>query len=362
MKISIPNKIRHLKFCRVVAGGKDAIDKDLYTRPLTYEQILPWIEAGGNYGVICGPITGVGAIDADHMEYVLAVENYLLQTFSVRSSTERKRHFYLIIKNFPVEKTNKISLVDPDDPDDPKKQGGDIRYGNFYLVGPGSIHPDTGKPYTVIDDVPIAEIEFGEIDALLSPYYKTSIVAAPGGIARGDYPLPIGCVLEYYKVAMGKVGKNGEMSGAHPVHGSQNGTNFGINIEKNVWCCRRCNSGGSVIHLVALLERLVDCVDIDGNLPDDIYDRVIAIIKEKFGVDLFFETRGPLNDTYNANIFTHMHKGYLRYCGPLGGWLFYNGKIWERDNTNFVKSLANQTYTQMLQNTPSWVPVITERD
>ena len=62
-----PNEKRHLWFPQAVTGSKDAIGKDLYTEPLSYERILPLIEVGGNYGVICGSV-GIGTIDVDHIE------------------------------------------------------------------------------------------------------------------------------------------------------------------------------------------------------------------------------------------------------------------------------------------------------
>jgi len=155
---------------------------------------------------------------------------------------------------------------------------------------------------------------------------------------------------------------NDEYSFPHPIHGSTSGTNFGVNIAKNVWYCRRCNSGGSVIHLVAMMESLIDCSSLSMPLPDDIRIQTIGIIKEKFGVDLWYETKVPLNDTYNANMFSKYNEKNLKYCESLGGWYFYNGQKWELDSTNKVRVFADDIYRKLTQETPFWVPTIFEGD
>jgi len=160
----IPKHIEHLKFLKVKKGIKEVHIKDWPKKSehhLSASEISPWVQEGNNYGVICGPISGIGIIDCDHKEYVMAVENNLPETFSVQSSSTSKIHFYFKFKNFPSR--SKIAVKDPDKPTDAKAQGGDIRNGNFYVIGPGSIHPDTKKPYTVIDNVPIAEIDYNDV-------------------------------------------------------------------------------------------------------------------------------------------------------------------------------------------------------
>jgi putative DNA primase/helicase len=300
-------------------------------------------------------------IDCDHPQYIDLVENFLPRTFSVRSSSDRKRHFYYIFINFPEGKT-KFSLIDPDNPEDKDLQGGDIRYGNYYVVGPGSIHPDTGKPYEVIDDVPIATVDYKEIFNLLHLYYKKKEGIAPKGMERRDYPLPISAVLEYYNVVM-KASSGGEYYCAHPIHGSESGgTNFGVNINKNVWCCRRCNSGGGVVHLVALLAKLIDCASLQFSIPDDIRIAALNIIKEEFGIDLRYEYQAPLNDTYNANIFAKTNSKLIRYCTTFKSWYVYDGQVWRKDETNLIRKMADDTYIKLTKETPYWVPTISDED
>jgi P4 family phage/plasmid primase-like protien len=355
----IPKNIRHLKFLSLKGKTKDAFQKGWPQNPelhLTAEKAEERIAKGDNYGVILGPLTGVGAIDCDHKVYIDAVTENFPETFSVQSSSDSKRHFYYIIKNFPKNKT-KISLIDPDNRTDASLQGGDIRNGNFYLVGPGSIHPISKKPYQVITDIPIAEIDFNDISDLLSDYFKSNLNATLPQQSRKSSPLPITTVLKHYNVSLPYVSGN-EISGPHPIHGSlSSGKNFGVNIENNVWCCRRCQSGGSIVHLVAMLEGLVECSALADIISDSVREQAIEIIKEKFDIELYYEIKLPLNDSYNANIFAKQHKDHIKFCSYFGGWLIYNGQIWDNDRINNVSVLANETYLSLIKETPAWVPV-----
>lgn len=275
--MQIPDNIKHLRFVRVLAGRKSAFEKEVYNKTLSAADIQPFIDRGENYGVVGGQITGVAMIDADHKEYVMAVENFLPETFSVRSSSDNKRHFYYYIKNFPKD-IHKISLINPDDP---TTQGGDIRFGNFYVVGPGSIHPDTHMPYRVMTDMPIATIDFEDVDGLLKEYYKKNIFE-PSSYKDSDCSISIGNIAKHYNIVLDK--KSGdEIFGSHPIHGSTNGTNFSINEAKNVWVCRRCGTGGGVFKLVAMMEGMIECSKMPSKvLPTAIYDKVVDVLVEKF--------------------------------------------------------------------------------
>ena len=55
-------------------------------------------------------------------------------------------------------------------------------------------------------------------------------------------------------------GKNGrEIFGSHPLHGSETGKNFHINIDKNVWYCHRCHSGGGPFEWIAVKCGIIEC-------------------------------------------------------------------------------------------------------
>lgn len=320
----IPKKLKDLTFCRVLPKSKRAFEKDWQLHQLNYSEIQNWVKDGNNYGIICSRKNKVGVIDADHKHYVKLVENLLPKTFSVKSSSDNKRHFYFKFKNFP-EKTNKIILSNPDNPSNKGAQGGDIRMGEFYLVGPGSIHPDTGKQYEVHSDEEIAEIDFGEVIDLLSEYFRTDIISKVKNNEK--FKLSIIDVLNHYGIEL--KGRGPEYFTEHPIHGSEGGSNFGVNVEKNVWICRRHNTGGSVVKLIAMLEDLVNCEDLSKKLLPEVREKVNAIIQEKFGIDFTVSwdvtQDGSLKGTYNnclnfleekkADIKLNLHSGIIDFEG-----------------------------------------------
>ncbi len=168
----IPKHIKDFMFVRVKPKSKVPFDRDWARDPgahFTSDQIRPWIEQGNNYGVLTGPDSGVAVVDCDDPLYVKLFAERLPETFSVCSSVG-KRHFYFKVENFPIGQ-QKIALVDPDWTEDITRQGGDIRYGGSYVVGPGSIHPNTGEPYLVVDDVPVATVDYKYLLRAFGQYF-----------------------------------------------------------------------------------------------------------------------------------------------------------------------------------------------
>ncbi|NCC41474.1 MAG: hypothetical protein EOM21_19025 [Gammaproteobacteria bacterium] len=320
----IPKQLRNLTFCKVLPKSKRAFEDSWQMHQLKYDDIIDWVKSGNNYGVICSRSNGVGIIDADCLSYVNDVEDLLPETFSVRSSSDSKRHFFYKLKNFP-EHVNKIILCDPDTPDDKNKQGGDIRMGEFYVVGPGSIHPDTNEKYRVFNDVEIAELDFNLIVDIFGSCFRTNIIKNIKVNHR--YKLPITKVIEHYGLTMKQASKN-ELFCAHPIHGSENGTNFGINIDKNVWICRRHNHGGNVFDLIAMLEGFIKCGN-EEQLSNENKQKVNDIIQKNFGIDMNVywditkdkNLRGTYNnclnflDEKNYNIKFNEHSGCFDFNG-----------------------------------------------
>lgn len=51
----------------------------------------------------------------------------------------------------------------------------------------------------------------------------------------------------------------------------------------------------------------------------------------------------PLNDVGNAKRLIKRHGGRIRYCGPWGKWLYYDGRRWAVDDVCYVQSCAQES-------------------
>jgi hypothetical protein len=67
------------------------------------------------------------------------------------------------------------------------------------------------------------------------------------------------------------------------MHGSTTGKNFCINLKKGMWKCFRCDCGGGVISLIAMLNGLIQCGD---PITNEIRCKVLEFAKEKYGVEI----------------------------------------------------------------------------
>ncbi len=157
----IPHELRKpaLRFILVKTGQKVPIEK-AWPTTANYdsedERLLKHIEAGGNYGVLCGPGDLV-ILDIDDRETAQDLER-TLRTFTVRSGGGGT-HFYL----FCPALTKKIVLQK-----DGKHIGEILSYGSF-AVAPGSVHPN-GRSYEVIAHNDIETISISELAIALAPF------------------------------------------------------------------------------------------------------------------------------------------------------------------------------------------------
>ena len=117
---------------------------------------------GINAGIPCGPANGILALDVDDLEKFAAWlkehDHKLPETRTHMTGKGRPHYIYGHPKN--GKRYGNASISDPHgavDPDTGKLiRIFDIRGIGGQVVAPGSIHPDTGKPYTVRHDIPIA--------------------------------------------------------------------------------------------------------------------------------------------------------------------------------------------------------------
>jgi P4 family phage/plasmid primase-like protien len=150
-------------FVKLLLEAKKPFENEWQKNPYSYEEIAPWIEQGYNYGVLggCGDLI---AVDADTEELSEVVRDKMPETFTVKTSSGF--HYYYICQDV----RNKIVLM---------KGGehyGEIISSGSQVVGPGSIHPDTGKAYEVFNDVEIAAVSQEEIFNNLAEYISSEII------------------------------------------------------------------------------------------------------------------------------------------------------------------------------------------
>jgi len=117
---------------------------------------------GRNAGICCGPANRIIVLDVDDVSKFKAMmeeKGWNLPTTRIHETGSGLLHFILAYPN-NGHKYGCTSVKDPDGEIDPVsgkvKTVFDIKGLGGQVVAPGSIHPETGKPYTVKQVAPIA--------------------------------------------------------------------------------------------------------------------------------------------------------------------------------------------------------------
>jgi len=244
----------NIRILKVRKRGKEAVERNWQTTKnykFNSPEILVWVRSEGNYGVT-SPFGFCCFIDADTKEIQDALDSFLPVT--LRWSTGKDGHFQYayFIEDGP------IGCI-------PLRDGAYIKGKGGYALGPGSIHPN-GVTYgsREIRDVPIAIVKREDLLKALNQFVegtentnKKTVMDLPKG--NGEILL----VLKKYKVDVTQFRQTGEwLRGSHPVHGSTTGSNFEVNPNTNGWHCFRHNTGGGIVSLIAVLEKLIDCKNV----------------------------------------------------------------------------------------------------
>jgi len=232
--------------------------------------IRDWLTFGNNYGVVCG-YGNLAVIDADDPEIEFLVLNRLPKTFTVRTGSGGKHYYYII-----PDLEKKFVLTKGD------KHYGEIQWKNAQVVGPNSIHPN-GNHYTVVGDYPIATISNQHIKEVFEKFITTNTQERT---YQGENPhqyIDLSKIINLENFRQ----KGGEFVGKHPIHGSSTGGNFSINVEKGLWHCFRCGTGGGAVSLIAMLNGLIKCQDARlGCITPEIREQVVQIAKIKHNLIL----------------------------------------------------------------------------
>ena len=337
------------------------------------------LKEGFNYGIICNE-NGLKVFDADDVKRLeeLGTMQKLPKTFTVKTQSGNQHKYYDI-----PGMDHKIVFYDPEkfhavegkygthfEPD----HLGEVQCGNVFVVGPGSVCRDidesklekdskgrlkepsfhatnykdyfTGpeKPYEVIDDSPIATITLEDLNEILSGLKLSKARDLKSGESsgfhnsKGSLAEKIGLKIEdLIDISQLRYIGEYELQGAHPVHGSKNGSNFAVDLKNQNWCCFRHmdgekTSGGDAINLAGVVYGIIDCEEAVKGFWDTPegkkkYPLVMQALRDE-GYDIPEMKSYDLTDIGNAERFADLYSDELKYFTSKGDWLYWNGKMW----------------------------------
>lgn len=322
----IPTRLQtpERRFILLGSHGEDlkrAFEKD-WQETANYQFDDPKLSSHrGNYGV-CGGHGDLHIIDCDDLERwtTLGIIPLIPTTFTIESRPGHRQYYVTCEEHFQSG-----GLYDPEktvvnDAGKPEYVHiGDIKAGSKdgicggYVVGPGCRHP-SGSIYQVVVDAPISEVNKEHLQSIVSRFktskkvntnYQRAEEQVKGARQRRyeeKDPLDVLQVVDIMP-PVGNVTRSGdELRGDHPIHGSTNGGNYVINTVKNVWHCKRCESGGGAAAAIAVRHGLVSCSDAGpGELRGDLFKQVLKIAREKYGMAGNGNHAGPKAEEQAAN-------------------------------------------------------------
>src|SRR3989338_1711762 len=267
-------------FVRLKARTKIPFEQDWQNKPYSFTEIQAWIDQGGNYGVQ-GGYGRLVIIDADTPEIADTLTNKFPETLTVKTPRQGF-HYY-----FFCDGIDKKIVLKKDMPEKKDDHFGEIIAKGSQVVGPGSIHPDTGTAYEIIKDLEIAEVSR---ELIFSEFVEYIPLELPQKDAETEIEsISVLDVLKKKGVQLHRVG--GQLVCGHPVHGSTNNNNFVVHPEKNVWHCFRCGTGGGALSLIAVLEGVIQCNEaMAGALRGDKFTETLRLAKDVYGFDVKVKT------------------------------------------------------------------------
>lgn len=328
---------RFVKVAKAVPGvkksGKCPIEQGWHLKPYAADdpELLEWLEHGGNYGILCGK--GFFEIDIDDVKTIKQFELFV-KTFTVQTGSGHGRHYYI-----KSDITDNGTLFGKK-----RKNLGNIQYHNKHVVGPGCYHHSGGQ-YKIIRDVPIAWVSKEELEEIFGKKLKWSghsqKDATEQAIIEGNFlgsKIPLREIVSNF--AELKQISDEEFQGTHPVHGSEGGQNFCVNIVKNCWHCFRCNSGGGPLSWLAVEGELIKCNEAQkGKLKGKLLAKTIQLAR-KIGYDIEIEVDGDVKKYFRGKP--------PRFIPPLLAkdlMLKYHYVTREKDEVIFVYNKNTGTYS-----------------
>ncbi len=237
-------------------------------------EITNWVKHGNNVGATS--LTGYAVfIDGDTEEIRSVVENWI-NTFWWSTGKPEHRQYALFLKDEPL--MGAIPLTD----------GGYIKTMKGYVIIPPSIHPNGRRYGEEINDVPIATVSKSDLIEKFRPYFKRKQPnTGKRAIGFKRFKRSIGGLRLEDIIDVSKLRQTGsKYQGSHPIHGSESGSNFVVDVSRGLWHCFRCGTGGSVLEWIAVSEGVLDCSEI---LPGAIrglkFWDVVAKAHDIYGLD-----------------------------------------------------------------------------
>lgn len=169
--MNIPNQIQDMNFV-LLAGddGKKPIEKGWTNliHKINCPVFQSHIQQGGNYGVQMNGSFVNGkpliVIDFDSREFQDKVIPQFPETFTTTSGSAKQCYHLWFCSNkneaFKIHDAQKNTLADV------------LGSGN-QVVSVGSLHKKSGNRYSVVKDLPIAFLDYAQIEAILKPYDET---------------------------------------------------------------------------------------------------------------------------------------------------------------------------------------------
>jgi hypothetical protein len=155
-------------------------------------------------------------------------------------------------------------------------------HGNALVVVPPTLHK-SGNRYSYLLYIPPVAAPDWLVDEILKLQNKTPHAPIPSTInsfipsITEDYGLD--CMV-IGAPTNPKTSANG-YQGGHPFHGSETGTNFAIDVSRNIWYCFRHHTAGDAADLMAVKHGLILCEDVKSGCLKPIMDKVIDAIENE---------------------------------------------------------------------------------
>jgi len=251
--IEIPKQLQNkkIRFIKIASGTKKPIEED-WTEGGNYRytesEFKQYLKTAKSYGIACG-FGDLVIVDIENIEdksvFNLVIKQKFPETFITQTGGGGWHLYYFVSGINKQIKLNKEG-----------KHYGEIQVKGNQCIGPGSIHSE-GTKYIIFNPAEIKTIDKDSLLTILKDFIEEekefTLINTGRGLNWNISKLVDVCRKRHWL----KTSDDVIYRGPHPAHPSTSGTNFEIDVKKNVWHCWRCGKGGDAVTLIAMLEKLV---------------------------------------------------------------------------------------------------------